>query len=75
MATTFLTLSVTMQFISSCLLVLVLTFTVLSSDLGAGQQQTYIPELIQDEDVSHHWYNSHDFWSLPVILQLLVTFH
>lgn len=75
MAITFLRLSVTMQFIPSCLLVLVLTFTVLSSDLGVGQQQTYILELIQDEDVSRHRCDSHDFWSLLVILQLQVTFH
>lgn len=43
-----------------------------STDLGYGQQQTNFPELVQDEDVSHHWCHSHDFWSLFVIFQLLV---
>lgn len=45
----------------------------LSSGLGDGQQQTNIPKLLQDEDVSHHRHYSHDFWSLLVILQLLVS--
>lgn len=43
------------------------------SDLGPVQQQTNFPELIQDEDVSHHWCHSHDIWSLLVILQLHVS--
>lgn len=43
------------------------------SDLGAVQQQTNFPELVQDEDVGHHRCHSHDFWSLLVILQLLVS--
>lgn len=45
----------------------------LSSGLGDVQQQTNIPKLLQDEDVSHHRHYSHDFWSLLVILQLLVN--
>lgn len=53
--------------------VLILSFIVSFSDLGAGQQQTNFPELIQDEDVSHHWCHSHDFWGLLVSLQLLVS--
>lgn len=43
------------------------------ADLGAGQQQTNFPELIQDEDVNHHWCLSHDVWSLLVIFQLHVS--
>lgn len=45
----------------------------LSSGLGDVQQQTNIPKLLQNEDVSHHRHYSHDFWSLLVILQLLVN--
>lgn len=45
----------------------------LSSGLGNVQQQTNIPKLLQNEDVSHHRHYSHDFWSLLVILQLLVN--
>lgn len=46
--------------------------TTSNSDLGPGQQQTDFPELLQDEDVGHHWRHSHDLWSLLVILQLPV---
>lgn len=48
--------------------ILILSGVVSWSDLGAVQQQTNFPELVQDEDVGHHRYHSHDFWSLLVFL-------
>lgn len=51
--------------------VLILSHAV-STDLGDGQQQAELPELVQDEDVGHHRHHSHDLWSLLVILQLPV---